>query len=209
MRLFVLFIFCSITWANATETMSYAQKAVINLNVHDAKVEEVLKEVEQQSEFGFFYNNRQIDLKRKISIKMHNADIFAVLNEIFKGTDIQFTVLDKKIVLTNLGKQQAIPQQTTVKISGKVVDSNNVPIIGASIIEQGSSNGTITDLSGHFILKVSSSNAIIEVSCIGYKREKTKVLIGETMSITLNDDTKILEEVVVVGYGTKKKSHRK
>lgn len=99
MRLLVLFMFCCVGWANAT--ISYAQKAVINLNVRNANVEEVLKEIEHQSDFGFFYNNHQIDLKRKVSVKMNNANIFAVLNEVFKGTDIECTVLDKKIVLSN------------------------------------------------------------------------------------------------------------
>ena len=203
MQLFVFFMFYFITSAHAID--NYAQKTIINLNVHNAKVEDVLKEVEKQSEFGFFFNNRQIDINRKISIKMNNVDIFTALNEIFKGTDVKFTVLDRKIVLSILPQKENNPQQTTLRISGKVIDSNNEPIIGASVIEQGGGSGTITDLSGHFVLNVRSSNAVIEVTYVGYKKEITKVLVGTMMTITLKDDTKLLEEVVVVGYGTKKK----
>ncbi|MFV0546186.1 MAG: TonB-dependent receptor [Bacteroides sp.] len=205
MRLLVLFMFCCVGWANAT--ISYAQKAVINLNVRNANVEEVLKEIEHQSDFGFFYNNHQIDLKRKVSVKMNNANIFAVLNEVFKGTDIECTVLDKKIVLSNLATTQKTAKNAAVRITGRVIDASGEPIIGASVIESGTTNGTITDLDGKFILNVSSPDATIEITYIGYKKETLKVVAGKPMAITLKDDTRVLDEVVVVGFGSQKKAN--
>ena len=205
MRLLVVFMFCCVGLANATR--SYAQTAVINLNVRNVDVEEVLKQIEHQSEFGFFYNNHQIDLKRKVSVQVSKADILAVLDEVFKGTDVKCTVLDKKIVLSARKGGSSKSAQAAVKITGKVTDIGGEPIIGASVMEQGTTNGTITDLDGNFVLHVSSVNAQIEITYIGYKKETVKVLAGKLMAITLKDDTHTLDEVVVVGFGSQKKAN--
>ena len=91
------------------------------------------------------------------------------------------------------------------KITGKVVDIKGEPVIGASIMEKGTSNGTITDLDGNFSLKVSSNQSSIEISYIGYVTQNLKAVFGRVMAVTLKEDTKTLEEVVVVGYGVEKK----
>ena len=205
MRLLIVFMFCTIGLANAT--VSYAQKSTINLNVRNMDVEEVLKQIERQSEFGFFYNNNQINLKRKVSVNMNKADIFAVLNEVFKGTDVKCTVLDKKIVLSALKETNQSVAKASVKVTGKVVDSAGEAVIGASVLEKGSTNGTITDMDGNFTLMVSSNSAQLEVSFIGYKKEMLNVVVGKTMRIVLKDDAHALEEVVVVGYGSQKKAN--
>lgn len=204
-RVLIMFIFCFISWNSSA--LSYAQKVNISLNLRDVNMEEVFKKIEQQSEFGFFYNNRQINLKRKVSIQLNNANISEALKEVFKNTDINFTILDKKIILSNKEGEQTRSKQASVKISGKVMDANKEPIIGASVVEKGTSNGTITDLNGHFDLNVSSPTAIIEITYIGYKKEAKKAAPGTTMAITLMDDTRVLEEIVVVGFGSQKKAN--
>lgn len=86
-------------------------------------------------------------------------------------------------------------------MTGKVVDANGDPVIGATIKEQGTANGTITDFDGNFTLDV-ADNAMLEVSYIGYKSQELKAVAGKTLSVTLREDTEVLDEVVVVGYGT-------
>ena len=96
-------------------------------------------------------------------------------------------------------------QQQAVKISGKVVDVNGEPVIGASIVEKGTTNGTVTNLQGDFSLSVSSDKAVIEISYIGYQPQELKVIAGKPLNVTMKEDAQALEEVVVVGYGSQKK----
>ena len=204
-RVLILLLFCFISWNS--KAFSYAQIANISLNVHQAKMEEVLKEIEKQTEFGFFYDNHQINLKHKVSIQLNNANISIALKEVFRNTNIKFTILDKKIILSNKGSELTGYKQTFIKITGKVIDMNKEPVIGASVVEKGTTNGTITDLNGFFELKVSSPDAVIEITYIGYKKEIVRISPDKTMTITLKDDTRVLEEIVVVGYGSQKKAN--
>lgn len=85
-----------------------------------------------------------------------------------------------------------------------MVDANNEPIIGATIVEKGTSNGTITDFDGNFSLNV-ADEAQIEISYIGFKSQEIKAVYGRNLTISLKEDTEVLDEVVVVGYGVVKK----
>ena len=144
MKLFILFFACSLGLTYASET--YAQKASINLEMQDKTVKDVLKEIERQSGFGFFYNNSQINLNRRVSLNTRNSDIFKVLNQIFEGTDVGFYVLDKKIVLTTNVEKAVAQQASFFKATGKVTDITGELIIGAAVIENGTPNGTVTDV---------------------------------------------------------------
>lgn len=203
MKLFILFFACSLGLTYASET--YAQKASINLEMQDKTVKDVLKEIERQSGFGFFYNNSQINLNRRVSLNTRNSDIFKVLNQIFEGTDVGFYVLDKKIVLTTNVEKAVAQQASFFKATGKVTDITGEPIIGAAVIEKGTPNGTVTDVDGNFDFKVSKKNFILEVSYVGYTKVALEVKAGISVKVTLKEDTKTLDEVVVVGYGTQKK----
>ena len=147
MKLFIFYLFCSISMWQAVE--SYAQKARLSLNVEEETVANILQQIKNASNFDFFYNNSHVDLNRRVSISAQNSDIFTILNEVFEGTEVQYTVLDKKIILsTELETPiQKIEQQTYI-IKGKVVDAQGEPIIGANIIEKGTTNGAITDVNG-------------------------------------------------------------
>ena len=98
MKLFVLFLICSLGLTYAAD--SYAQTAVVNVEAQNKTVGEILKEIENQSEFGFFFSNKHIDLNRRVSVSSRNSDIFKVLEQVFEGTNVKYSVLDKKIVLT-------------------------------------------------------------------------------------------------------------
>lgn len=133
--LFMLFCLVGMTFANE----GYAQKTMVNIALEDKTVDEVLTELEQGTEFVFFYNNKQIDVKRRVSVRANNKTIFKVLNDVFKGTNIGYKVLDRNIILYDkaIGADgiQATLQAATVK--GSVVDATGEPVIGASILVQG------------------------------------------------------------------------
>lgn len=202
MRLFILFFICSISLARAAD--SYAQQATISIHVQNQTVADVLKEIETQSEFDFFYNNKHINLNRLVSVSVNKTKIFKVLDEVFEGTNVKYSVLDKKIILsTEIPSVQQTKEGITV--TGTIVDVTNVPVIGATITETGTNNGTITDMNGNFSLNVTSKNATITVSYIGYQNQQLKVVAGKPINLILKEDTQALDEVVVVGYGTQKK----
>lgn len=98
---------------------------------------------------------------------------------------------------------QSVMQSVSVK--GQVLDADGIPVIGASILEKGTTNGVITDIDGNYSLNVSSKNAVIVISYIGYKTVELKASDPSLSKVTLKEDTEVLDEVVVVGYGTQKK----
>lgn len=202
MRLLILFLVCSVGLTYAAD--SYAQKAMISIDARNQRVEDILKEIERQSDFDFFFNNKHVDLNRRVSVSADKSNIFSVLKEVFVGTNVKYSVLDKKIILSV--EAQSPQQEKTVTVNGVVIDSNGDSVIGASVLEKGvAGNGTITDLDGKFSLRVSSAKAELEVSYIGYQTQVVRVIVGKSMSISMKEDTKTLDEVVVVGYGTQSK----
>lgn len=203
MKLFIICLFCSIGMVQAVE--SYAQNVRISLKVEEETVADVLKEIEEASEFDFFYNNTQIDLNRRVSVSAQNSDIFTILEDMFAGTKVRYTVLDKKIILSTelADKQQQQKPDNVVK--GKVVDVMGEPVIGASVKEVGTNNGIVTDIDGNFSLAV-QPGASLEISFVGYKTETVEAVAGKSLAVTLKEDNELLDEVVVIGYGTARKS---
>ena len=202
MKLIFVFCFCFVGILYAND--SYAQHTMIHVKAQNLTVKEVLSQIEKQSDFSFFYNDNHIDVNRRVSVANMQDDIFTLLNEVFKNTNVNYTVRNKKIILsTKVLGVNGIKQ--TVQIKGKVRDISGDPIIGATIMEDGTQNGTITDVDGNFILNVASDNVAIKISYVGYISQTVKVQPGKNISVILKEDTKTLDEVVVVGFGTQKK----
>lgn len=201
--LFMLFCLVGMTFANE----GYAQKTMVNIALENKTVDEVLTELEQGTEFVFFYNNKQIDVKRRVSVRANNKTIFKVLDEVFKGTNVDYKVLDRNIILYDkaVGTEgvQAAMQSITVK--GTVTDASGEPVIGASILVKGTSNGVITDIDGNFTLSDVAPAATLLVSYVGYKTQEVRVGGKTSFNIVLAEDAEVLDEVVVVGYGVQKK----
>ncbi|HJA88000.1 MAG TPA: carboxypeptidase-like regulatory domain-containing protein, partial [Candidatus Parabacteroides intestinavium] len=203
MKLSFIFMVSSVGLANAVG--SYAQETRISLNAENKTVQEVLDQIEEKSDFSFFYNNRHVDLNRRVTVSVDNADIFKVLDTVFIGTNVVYSVVDNRIVLSLKNEFPTIAQNV-VRIMGTVVDATGTPVIGANVAVKGTTNGTITDMEGRFSLEV-ELGATLEVSYIGYLTQAIKVNSKDNLSITLKEDTKALDEVVVVGYGTQKKAN--
>ncbi len=174
------------------------------MEVNGQTVEAVLKEITEKSGYEFFFNNNHVDLKRRVSFPGIGKDVFDILDEVFADTDVTYSVLDKKIVLSVKEAPQA-RQTGTVKVTGNVCDADGEPVIGATVRERGTDNGIITDVDGKFTLYVSSPKAEIEISYIGYKTQVLRPQAGKPLAVKMSEDTELLEEVVVVGYGTMKK----
>ena len=203
MKVFLACLFCSVSMLYASD--SYAQRVRVELGSSRMSVGEVLKEIESQSDFDFFYNNSHIDLEREVSVPAERSDIFSVLDAVFSGTDVNYAVLDRKIILSTEVPSRR-PAQQSAEIKGRIVDQNGEAVIGATVRESGTSNGTISDFDGNFTLNVASASASLEISYIGYETQTVKATPGKVLLVTLREDTQTLDEVVVVGYGSMKKS---
>ena len=203
MRLVILFLFCFVGLTNATD--SYAQSAKVTMNVRNQTVEDVLRAIEKQTEFSFFYNNAHINLKRLVTISANRNDIFKVLDEVFKNTSVEYKVIDKKIILSTELASVEQAHQEKVKVSGRVVDAAGEPVIGASVIEKGSTNGTITDMDGNFEFSNCSAGSILIVSFVGMETKEIKYNGEDFLKITLKPKTDELDEVTVVAFAKQKK----
>lgn len=202
MRLIAIMLFVCIGLAYASD--SYSQSATLTLNVNNKTVQEVLDEIEKQSEFRFFYNNKQVNTNRVVSIQSKKKDVFNILEQLFNGTDISYKVLDKSIILSPKEMLiSAVAQQSIKTISGTITDSNGEPIIGANVLEKGSTNGTITDINGKFSLSVPDKSTLI-ISYIGYVSKAIIVGNQTVFNIQLTEDTQNLNEVVVTALGIKR-----
>lgn len=187
-----------------------AQTARVNIQANNVITEKVLSAIEKQTDYLFVYNKKEIDLKRKTTINAVNKTTAEVLSTMFNGTDIVYAIEGENIFLikkkTNL--QAALPSVKNVYqsklIKGKVVDVNGVPIIGANVVIQGTTTGTITDIDGNFSLEA-EKGATLVISYIGYSDFKIKIGNQKSLSITLEEDSQSLDELVVVGYGAMKK----
>ena len=181
---------------------TFAENARVSINKKNVQLETVLNEIEHQTDYLFIYNN-QVNVNKKVSLKAKNQPVSKVLEELLADSGITYSVEGNHIVL---GKQTmaAAPQQSST-IRGKVIDTNGDPVIGANIVEKGTTNGTTTDVEGNFSINAKSGSTLV-ITFIGYVREEVKANAGRRMEIILQEDSETLEEVVVVGYGTMKKA---
>ena len=185
---------------------SYAQKATVSLNAQNQTVETVLDKIENQTEFSFFFNNRHVDLNRKVSVSAKESDIFKVLDNIFAGTNVRYSVVNKKIILSTESASVSSVQQDKKTVSGIIKDEFGDPVIGANVVEKGTTNGTVTDANGKYMLTVTPGSSL-QISFIGFNEQVVKIGKESVINITLREDMQALDEVVVVGYGTVKKGN--
>lgn len=198
---FLLFVCVFCSFAENT----YSQNARVSINKHNVRLDEVLNEIEKQTDYLFVYNN-QVNANSKVSLKAKNKPVSAILSELFDNTDIVYSMNGTHIVLlkNENNKEVSVSQQSKM-ITGKVVDGNGVAIIGANVIVAGSTIGSITDMDGNFSL-LTEVPATLQITYIGYLSKEILVNNQSSIRIVLLEDTKILEEIVVIGYGTQRKA---
>ena len=199
MKIMLMFILVGIMQASAN---TYAQEHRITLSIENGTFYDVVSQIEEQSEFMFFYKSEEIDKTQKINLNVKDKLISEVLNEIMKNSDLTYKVMGKHIVITKHLKKD----QNGKTVTGIVLDENGEPIIGANVIIKGSTIGNITDLDGRFSIEA-PINATLQISFIGYVTQDVQLKDRDNISITLIEDTHALDEVVVVGYGSVKRQN--
>lgn len=200
LTLITLFIFTTGLLASV-----HSQNMRVNIQVNNTKMQEVLEEIEKQTDYLFIYNNKEVDINRRISINAKDKTVAEVLSTIFNLTNISYAMEGNNIMLMKKEEKSLSQQTNKRKLIGIVVDAIGEPIIGANIMVKGTTNGTVTDIDGKFTLEI-TDNEILQVSYIGYTNQDIPVGKRSTLEIKLTEDTETLEEVVVIGYGVQKKS---
>lgn len=200
MRFYLLFLVLSV--ASAFASTSYSQSTSLTLQLNNTPIEDVLNRIEEQTEFRFLYNKKIVNVERKVNVAVEGKSISEVLDNLFKNAGISYTISDRQIVLNK--KESLTSAQQSNRVTGVVTDEYGDPIIGANVIEKGTTNGIITDLDGKFTINV-NPGAVLQFSYIGYMTREITVKDQSVLSIKLSEDTQALNEVVVVGYGVQRK----
>lgn len=182
---------------------SEAQNAVVEFRSNSLSIEDLFKEIEQQTDYLIVYSTSEIDSNFKVTLSKKKAKVAEILDEVLGSRDLKYEFSDNYIVLSRSARAEGT-QQAKRLVSGIIKDEEGNPIIGANVVEKGTANGTITDIDGRFSLHV-SDNAILAVSYVGYKEQQANVGNRSKMEIVLQEDAEALDEVVVVGYGVMKK----
>lgn len=197
MRLCLLFVALSLSQIFAS--VSYSQSVSVSLQMNNVSIEDVLNRIEEETEFRFLYNKKMVDVEREVNVSVYNKNIAEVLNNLFQNAGISYSINGRQIVLNKKDTGEFAQQMN--KVTGIVLDSQGDPIIGANIVEKGTTNGTITDVDGIFTLYV-PVNAILKISYIGYEDREIAVNNKTNLEIRLTENIELIDEVVVIGYGT-------
>ena len=186
----------------------YSQQSKLSLALKNVSVRDVLKEIEEQSDYFFMYRSEEIDLSRNVSIRLENKPIDEILDNLFSSTNISYEVVNRQIVLTNKNHSTnfAYSSQQQKTVTGKITDDSGLPLPGVTIVVKGTTNGTITDLDGNFILPNVPEDAILVVSFVGMKQQEIPAAGTTIINTMLEAETIGLDEVVAIGYGTVRKS---
>lgn len=184
--------------------------AQISLNEENKSVREVIKSIEKVSDYRFFYNDDLAGLNTRITVSADDASIETILAMISKQAPIAYTIKGNHQIVLSDGKSGSTistikfaANQQGKTITGTVLDHANVPIIGANVVVKGTTNGTITDIDGHFSLEV-NKGTVLQVSYIGYQTQEITVGDKNHLSIILKEDVEALDELVVTALGIKR-----
>lgn len=191
----------------------HSQNALVTLSKSDCPLESILNEIEQQTDYLFVVNSN-VDIQQKVSVKAKSSPVFKVLQNVLAKTNVGYSVEGTHIILsTNIKTTPMVETTETIQqarvITGKVMDEAGEELIGASIKLKGTTMGTITDINGNFSLSDSrlTDSSVLEISFIGARTEEVRIGTQKHLVITLGADNKVLDEVVIVGYGMQKKAN--
>lgn len=203
MRISLTLLFAVILQLSAEN--GYAQRIRAAISMNNVSVEQVLNKIEENSDYVFLYNNKAIQKDRMVSVHNTSGKILEILDEIFQGTNISYSIVDKQIILATKSVSAIVKDDNTVQVKGTVKDANGEPLIGVNVKVKGATVGTITDFDGNFSLQTKKGD-VLEISYVGYTVQNVKVTGNEVLNIILQEDNAVLDEVVVTALGIKRET---
>ncbi|MDL2256326.1 TonB-dependent receptor [Parabacteroides sp. OttesenSCG-928-K15] len=172
----------------------------IDLKLEKATIKKFFTEIENKTEYTFMYKN--LDLTTPVSITANQTELSKILDQVLTPLRIGYEISGKRIILKDI--TPAAPSNNKRNITGTIIDTQGEPVIGANVVEKGTTNGVVTNIDGSFSITL-QENATLQVSYIGYITQEVAVRNQASLEIILREDSQTLEEVVVVGFGTQKK----
>lgn len=201
--LFSLFLFVPFL-TNATAQ----SEIVISLDFANAPLSEVLNEISRQTSLSMVYNAKDVDPNRKVTIHANREKLSKVMTDLLKNTNTTYSVRDNHLVVYSTKETPTVHstmQQKQRTIKGTVSDEYGEPLIGVSVLVQGTTTGTITDIDGNYTLEILNDEAVLEFSYIGYQKISLRVAGASSFNIIMKEDAQQLNEVVVTAMGIERK----
>lgn len=203
-----LLLFIAVGTIQAFAAVTYSQSTRLTLNMENATVGEVLSAIERETQFYFTYSVKEIDVRSKVSVHAKDEQVETVLNQIFSSAKVRYVINDRHIALYKAAAPSRtsapVVSQKTITVKGRVKDTHGDPVVGASIVVKGTTNGTVTDMDGYYTLGNVAEGQTLSYSFIGMKTQEIKA--GKTtIDVVLQEDAIGLNEVVAIGYGYVKK----
>ena len=177
----------------------------VSFSSNKVTLKSAFEKIEKESKYKIAYNSSQLDANRSVTLTKKSDDVFGMLNQLLKGTNFTYEMEGNYIVIKPQQKAKSQAHGKKIKVRGVVKDETGEPVIGATVMEKGTTtNGVVTDIDGNYTIEI-PADGMLAVSYIGCKDQDIKVNGREVINVNLADDNKVLEEVVVVGYGVQKK----
>src|SRR5690348_13341219 len=174
----------------------------INLRVKKTEIGGVLRSIENQTNYRFLYNNELQDIREKISLTVNNAPLAEVLSLVFFKTKLYYQVMDNNLIIIN---EDGPVAAVDVTVRGKITGEGGAPLAGVSVLVKGTSIGTTTNNDGNFSLNVPNADVTLVISSVGYDEQEVALNGRTEISVGLITSTKLIDQVVVIGYGTANK----
>ncbi len=209
----ITLFFLLIAVSSAFASLTYSQNTRFSLRMENATIQQVFEEIQKKSEFIIFYKDSQIDLNHRSTINVAEATVDQILDQAFTKTNLGYRIIDRQIVIS-AGIPKEIPSvirsatkvEQRIELSGTVKDSKGVSIPGVSVVVKGTTTGTITDNNGQFKLPAPAEAKTLVFSFVGMKSQEVLIAGKTTFIVVMDEETIGVDEVVVVGYGTQKRS---
>lgn len=208
MKIMIFFLLVGISSILASNTYSQGTRIQLSLELNNKSIKDVLHIIETKSDYVFFFSEDILyDLERKVNIHTKETELSNILDEIFSRTNLHYRMTDRQITISKNSKVKqivSINQTPKIKVIGYIVDKNKEPLIGVSVKVKNEKIGTVTDENGHYEINI-DENSTIEISYLGHVSQTIKVNGRQEINITLQEDENVMDEVVVIAYGTVKK----
>lgn len=202
MKTIFVFLFIGMLSVSAS---SYSQSAKVSIKLSNATVDQLFTEIKKQTAYSFWYDASDVDTNKKVSVSANNKAVKEVLQEVLANQSLEISLNGNHIVLTKSSEKKKTISEDKKTLKGVIKDDSGLTVVGASVVIKGTTTGTITDIDGNYSIKVNPKDVLV-VSYLGYLTKEVSIKGATNLDIILVEDNKLLDEVVVVGYGTVKKT---
>ena len=207
MKITCLFLMIALVQVSASNT--YSQSAKMSFNLKNAMLSEVFDQIQENSEFRFFYDSENIDLSRKVTINADDSKIDEILNNVFSDSDLSYEIFDRYIIVKTKGSEidfsNTIISQQPQSISGTIKDESGLPLPGVTVLVKGTTQGTVTNADGEFSIPNVPEDAVLQFSFVGLKAQEIPVAGKSVINVVMEEESIGIDEIVAIGYGTQKK----